>query len=352
VRVGVDGRSLRAGRAARGVAVYLRCLLAELAGLGQAELHVLGAGDGLPGGETLTPHASPLAGRLGFASAAVVRRPRLDRMVGGCDVAWAPAPAPLALSRTVPLVLTIHDLSFEHRPRDYTAYERLWHRAARPRDLARRAARVIAVSESVRAQLVDEWDLPQEKVVTIPSGPGLPPGPAGQPPEDLGAGYLLAVGALEPRKRIDLLVEAHARARRRGLEAELVLAGGGRMRAAAPAVRELGFVDEQQLEALYAGALALVSASREEGFGFTPLEALARGTPAVVPDLSPFREILGQAAIRFRPEDADALAEAMLSLERDPGLRERLVAAAPEPLGRLSWKRAAETTAAVLAEAA
>ena len=59
-------------------------------------------------------------GRLAYASAALLRRPRLDRIAGGCDVVWAPAPAPLAVSPGVPLVMTVHDLSFEHRPRDYT----------------------------------------------------------------------------------------------------------------------------------------------------------------------------------------------------------------------------------------
>ena len=293
------------------------------------------------------------------ASAAVFGRPRLDRIAGGCDVLWLPAPAPLAVSPGVPLVLTVHDLSFEHRPSDFSAYERLWHLLARPRRLARRATRVIAVSEAVRGQAIEAWGLDPERVVTVLSGPGRPPGAAGAPPEGLEPGFVLAVGALEPRKRPDLLIEAHARARARGLRAELVFAGPGRPAAAsgrsaggAAAPRFLGRVDDPTLDALYAGALALACPSREEGFGFTPLEAAARGTPAIVADLAPFRETLGDAALSVAPGDPDALADALLRLEREPGLREELSAAGREAAARLSWQRAARETRAVLAAAA
>jgi glycosyltransferase involved in cell wall biosynthesis len=337
VRVGVDGRSLRAGRSPRGVASYLDCLLAQL--------------EETPGDEYELPRGR---GRIAYAAGALVGRPRLDRLVGGCDVFWAPAPAPLAVSPGVPLVLTVHDLSFEHHPGDYTAYERLWHRLARPRALATGATRVIAVSDSVRGQLLDEWRLPDEKVVTVRSGPGRPPSEGGRLPDGLPAPYLLAVGALEPRKRVDLLLEAHSLAARQGLEAGLVLAGEGPLRGQAESAGAtvLGFVGAEELDALYTAALGLVSASREEGFGFTPLEALARGTPAVVPDLPPFRETLGDAALSFPPGDAEALAGALLRLEREPGLRKRLVAAAAEPLARLSWAEAARRTREVLAAAA
>ncbi len=290
-------------------------------------------------------------GRMGRLAAATVRRPRLDRLAGGCDVVWAPAPAPLAISAGVPAVLTLHDLSFEHRPSDYGAYERLWHLAARPRALARRAARVITVSEAVRGEALEEWGLDPARVVTVLSGPGRPRGAAGPLPAGLEPGFVLAVGAVEPRKRPDLLVEAHRRARARGLRAELVFAGPGEP-PRAEAVRVLGRVDDPTLEALYSGALVLACPSREEGFGFTPVEAAARGTPAVVAALAPFRETLGDAALAVAPGDPEALADALLRIEREPDLRERLAATAGDAARRLSWERAAEETRAVLAAAA
>jgi glycosyltransferase involved in cell wall biosynthesis len=373
MRVAVDGRSLRTAAPARGVSVYLECLLAELR-------------RAYPG-DDLEPVVD---GRLSRVAAAAVGRPRLDRLAGGCDVVWAPAPAPLAVSAGVPIVLTIHDLSFEHRPADYSRYERLWHRAARPRRLARRAARVIAVSEAVRAQAIEEWNLDPDRVVTVLSGPGRPSGPVGPLPDGLEPGFVLAVGALEHRKRPELLIAAHALAQERGLRAELVFAGAGKPPAVGRGAQEthgggeslrktpriptttaegaqmsaeghpsmpplaprfLGRVDDPTLEALYRSALVLASPSREEGFGFTPLEAAARGTPAIVPALPPFNETLGNAALTVKPGDANSLAEALLQLEHDPALRNRLAAAATNAAAQLSWQRAARETRALLAAA-
>jgi glycosyltransferase involved in cell wall biosynthesis len=372
VRVGIDGRSLRASAARRGVARYLGSLLPALSVAGPNDsFTVLVPGMPDPGVARLVARpnivmrSTLVDSRPLFATAALTRRPRVDRILGGCDVLWAPAVAPLALSADVPLVLTVHDLSFEHRARDFTRYERLWHRIARPRWLAKRATRIISVSDAVRAELIDEWGVEPHKVVTVPSGPGRElPGRDGRTAAvddergngaaGLEPGYVLAVGALEPRKRPELLVEAHARARAAGLRAELVFAGDGslRRRLAGSGVRVLGHVPDEHLVPLYRDALALTCVSREEGFAFTPLEALALGTPAVVADLPVFGETLGAGALRVPPGDPDALAGALLRLERDRQLRAELVEAGRAAAGRLSWSRAAVGTHAVLAEAA
>jgi glycosyltransferase involved in cell wall biosynthesis len=354
----VDGRALRPGAGRRrGVARYLRCLLEALAELApEDDYAVLVAGRSDP-----EPFRAPnirmvrrhLPGRVLFGAAAVAGRPRLDRLAGGCDVAWVPAPAPVAVSAAVPLVLTLHDLSFEH-PRDFSRYDRLWHRLARPGRLVRRAASVICVSEAVRDAALARWDLDPARLRVVLSGPGRPPGEAGALPAGLPERFVLAVGALEPRKLPGVLAEAHRRAAARGLEAGLVFAGEGPLRAELerPGATVLGHVPDRVLEALYGHALALVCASRDEGFGFTPVEALARGTPAVVADLPVFAETLGDGALRVPPGDADALAEALLRLEREAGLRERLAAAGAEAVARLSWERAARETRAAVAEAA
>ena len=142
---------------------------------------------------------------------------------------------------------------------------------------------------------------------------------------------MLAVGALEERKRPDLLVAAHRRARENGLQAELVFAGEGPLRdeLAASGATVLGFVPDQRLDELYRNALVLACVSREEGFAFTPLEALAVGTPALVADLPVFGETLGDGALRVPPGDPGALAGALLSWS------------ATATFGRGSWPRAA-----------
>jgi glycosyltransferase involved in cell wall biosynthesis len=356
MRIAVDGRALRQGALReRGVARYLRCLLE--AAEPEDDYAVVVAG-----GAPVEPFAAPNVrvvrvrppGRLVWGAAAVAGRPRLDRLAGGCDVAWVPAPAPVAVSPSVPYVLTVHDLSFEHRVADFGPYERLWHRLAQPRALARRAARVVCVSNTVREAVLSDWGLAPERVRTVLSGAGRPSGSEGAAPEGLPERFVLAVGALEPRKLPLALAEAHRRARERGLRAPLVLAGDGPLRdeLAGSGAVVLGHVDEQALDALYERALVLACVSREEGFGFTPVEALARGTPAIVADLPVFAETLGDGALRVPPGDPDALAEALLRIEREPGLRERLVATGAAAVGRLSWERAARETRAILAEAA
>jgi glycosyltransferase involved in cell wall biosynthesis len=343
VRVGVDGRSL-VGGGARGVAHYTAALLEALAAAHpEDEYRVL-----LPRGPAVVPRGvvavrHPLPGRLLFA-AAVTGRPRLDELAGPVDLVWAPAPAPLAAGRA-PLVLTVHDRSWEERPQDFSRYERLWHAAARPRRLARDAARVLCDTEVVRGELIREWGLAPERVRTVPLAP-----PPLAPSAEEGDPYFLFVGALEPRKAPDLLVDAFLRARASGLEADLVIAGEGRLDPRGPRVHRLGRVED--LGALYAGALAVVLPSWLEGFGLTPVEGLAAGTPAIVSDLPVLREVLGDGALYVAPGDAAGLAEALLRLAGDPALRARLGAAGREQIAALSWAETARRTREVLSEAA
>ncbi len=298
----------------------------------------------------------PLPGRLLFGAAAVTGRPRLDRLIGGAagiDVIWVPTIAPLALSPGVPLVLTVQDLSFELRPRDFTAYERVWHRLARPRALARRSGAVIVLAPPTRHQLIERWGVDPARIHVV--APGVDASGSGDvSPPLVGGSYLLAVGALEPRKDPALLVRAFARARAEGLRATLAFAGEGRLAAEVrgDGVSFLGRVSDAELDALYRGALALVVPSLLEGYGLPLREALARGTPAVISDLPVFGHELDSALIRVAPGDEAGLAAALLRLEREPGLRSELAAAAAPAVAGLSWTEAARRTRAVMAEVA
>ena len=361
MRVGVDGRALRATRPRRGIAIYLEQLLAELVRLyPEDEYRVL-----VPGAERTgaVPEKVEVvgvggSGRALHAAAALAGRPRLDRLLRKPDLIWAPAPAPLAVSRATPFVLTVHDLSFVHRPSDYDLYERLWHGLARPHRLARRAQRVLTDSDAVRAELLAEWDLPPERVRTVRPGPGRAPRADGSPLHGPASAHapqarVLAVGGLEPRKQPMLLLEAHRRAVQNGLRADLAFVGDGPLRAElqAAGATVLGRLRDPELDAAYAGALCLACVSREEGFGFTPLEAMAAGVPVVVSDLPVFRETLADAALVVPRDDVDVLAHALLRLERDPELRQSLAAAGRGRVELLSWEHAARQTRAVFEEA-
>ena len=343
MRIAVDARALLSGR---GVARYVRRLLAALAEeFPDDDWHAF-----IPGREPVeipegvTAHRHPLGGRAVFGAAVILGRPPIDMLCDGADVVWIPAPAPVAPGRA-PYVLTIHDLSFEDRPSDFTAYERLWHRLARPGQLAGGAARVIAVSSHTAAE-VARWHVDATVVLSGVDHLSHAPPPADAPP------YFLSVGALEPRKAPDLLSAAHQRARGAGLQAELWFAGEGRMEVSGEGIRALGAPHDEELASLLSGALALVMPSWLEGYGLPPLEAAACGTPSIVSDLPVYDETLGEHVVRVPRGNESALAGALLRMEREPQARAELAEAAHHAVAPLTWARAARETHAVLAGAA
>ena len=343
MRIAVDARALLTGR---GVARYVRRLLAALAEqFPDDDWHAFVPGrEPVEIPEGVTPHRHPLGGRAVFGAAVVLGRPPIDMLCDGADVVWIPAPAPVAPGRA-PYVLTIHDLSFEDRPSDFTAYERLWHRLARPGKLAGGAARVIAVSNATAA-VAARWHVDATVVLSGVDHLSHAPPPADAPP------YFLSVGALEPRKAPDLLAAAHQRARGAGLEAELWFAGEGRMDVAGDGIRTLGTPHDEELASLYSGALALVMPSWLEGYGLPPLEAAACGTPSIVSDLAVYDETLGANVVRVPRGNEVALAGALLRMEREPRARAELAEAAHHAIAPFTWARAARETHAVLAGAA
>jgi glycosyltransferase involved in cell wall biosynthesis len=148
--------------------------------------------------------------------------------------------------------------------------------------------------------------------------------------------YALTVATLEPRKNLETLLDAAPL-----LPDELVLAvAGGAGWGSQPAldrprVQALGFVPDEELPRWYRGAAVLVVPSRFEGFGMTVVEAMACGTPCVVSSHPSLDEACGEAAVRFDPEDPEALAAAVGdALER----RDELVAPGLEHARRFTWE--------------
>jgi glycosyltransferase involved in cell wall biosynthesis len=332
VKVAVDARHLDGGR---GVAEYTRGMLDALATeFPQDEVERKGQSPFFHRAQKRG--LSPILRRVGNASAAILGWPRLG---GGADVVWAPAPAPLAVAPDMPFVLTVHDLSWVERPGDFTPYERLWHAVGRLKRLALRADRLVVDAHATIAPL-RRWGVDADRIRVV--HPGVPRRPVGALPDRLPRGYVLYVGAFEPRKDPELLLEAHRRARRRGLDADLVFAGAGRLapRLTGDGVHVIDPVGNGILGALYANARVLAMPSHLEGFGFPPLEAAQAGTPAIVSDLPVFRETLGDGAAFVSERDADAWAAAML--------------APPPPPARtaFTWARAAHELRAVFAEVA
>jgi glycosyltransferase involved in cell wall biosynthesis len=325
--VGVDARALASRR---GVARYTRRMCAALAALDGVGVRALVPGHqpvGALSGVELK--RTTLPSRALHLSGAIAGWPRVDTLLGDVDVTWLPAPGPVAVGD--PYVLTVHDLSWEDRPGDFTAYERFWHRVARPATLARGARIVVCDAQAVAEQLTERWGV-EARVVEpgVDHVDGVVPRPGN---------YVLYVGALEPRKGLDVLGDAWGRAKLDGVE--LLVAGEGRESVAG--ATHLGHVSDEELQALYAGAQAVVLPSFLEGFGLPPREAAGYGTPSIVSDL-PTLHLPG--TLRVPPGDAGALAEA---LRRLPAERARLVAELPPPR---SWDAAARELRVILEEAA
>jgi glycosyltransferase involved in cell wall biosynthesis len=362
MKIGVDVRSISG--TGRGVSHYAVSLLREMTQQGddwrflQTGRHDFVLPEGIRGEveHIRTPN------KLLNAAMALTKRPRVDTLLGGLDVVFAPNFGFLPIGPDVPLVVTVHDLSFETHREFYSRREQIWHRFVRPRGIVQRANRLIAVSEQTKQELIDLYGVSAEKIAVVHSGIDARFVPATAKQREtlrhkfrLPERFILYIGALEPRKNVPLLVDAWRVAKQRGLRAELVLAGPAaeRIRAAfGDDVTTLGYVDDALMPALYSEATAVALVSHHEGFGFPPLEALACGTPSVVSDLPVFSETLGAAAVRVPKDDIAQLADALVNLEGDERMRQQLLAQGAAVISRLTWQHAAEATYAAITEAA
>jgi glycosyltransferase involved in cell wall biosynthesis len=277
----------------------------------------------------------------------------LPLRAAGCALIYSPANlAPLASRRSV---VVIHDAAPLRHPEAYSSRYVAYQRRMLPA-LARRARLVITVSEFSRGELVELLGLRPEQVAVVPGGVderfGDPAATAGQPRVQTKLGleqpYVLAVGTVSARKRLDLLGPAAQALAQRGIE--LVLAGSDRgyLRGAATGLRRLGYVDDVDLPALYAGARALVMPSEYEGFGLPCLEGMASAVPVVAAAAGALPETCGDAALLFGPGNRGELVDALLVAACEESEREALIARGIARARRFSWAHSAGLTDAAI----
>ena len=356
LRVGIDGRSFSSPAA--GVRRYVSGLVSALRAVGaDLELVALGGSrDAVPAGlgHVEEPWHPPT--NLGWST---VGLPRAAARAG-VDVIHAPAyTAPLWSS--VPLVLTIHDVSYERHPEWYP-YRRDGLRRLFYRRSAHAAAHVLTDSEFSAGEIAAAYSIPRERITVAPLGVSSHFTPAdGTTRDALPAGlttpFLLHVGDLHERRNMPLVVRAMLEAQRRpGMPPlSLALAGvdrgiGDRLRAYAreanspDAVVCLGTVTDAQLLTLYRGAAALVYPSRYEGFGLPVLEAMACGTPVIASRAASIPEVLGEAGVLLDPDDEPGWAEEIARVITDEWHRGRMRAAGLARASEFTWARTARLT--------
>lgn len=264
----------------------------------------------------------------------------------------------------VPTVMTVHDLIYERYPQHHKRKNYWYLRATMPL-YCRRADALIAISEATRADLAHYYGIDPARVTVIPEAaaphfrPQMPAQVAAvRRRYELPARYLLAVGTIEPRKNLGRLVDACGPLFEAGLVDGLVLVGGKgwlteaffdhlaqvpwRERVVLP-----GFVADEDLPAVYAGAECTVQPSLYEGFGLPVLEAMACGSPVCASAAGSLPEVGGDAASYFDPEDVSAITAAVRAVLEDDLLRARLAARGVARAAAYSWTRAAEQTIAV-----
>ncbi|MCW2666806.1 MAG: glycosyl transferase, group 1, partial [Frankiales bacterium] len=241
-------------------------------------------------------------------------------------------------------VVTVHDLTYLRVPETVSAASARY-RTLVPRSL-RRASVVLTPSRAVAEQVRQEY-APAAPVVATPLGvdpawlSATPPDEALRAALGLPREYVLFVGTLEPRKDLRTLLAAH---RLVPAAPPLVLVGppGWGEQVDVSGCVTPGFLSDEQLRPLVAGASVLVLPSRDEGFGLPVLEAMAAGTPVLASDLPVLREVGGDLAAYARPGDPEAFAEALRAVLDTPGDP----AARRAHAARSTWRRCAEETRA------
>lgn len=366
MRVGLDAHTL--GRRQTGNETYMRELLGGLTAIGDPDV------------EYVCYHTSPDGSALsGAAWQSLAGRGRIRRVWPGAPLVRVPVGFPLALYRDrvdvahfqyvsppvapCPIVLMVHDISFESNPEflPWLQAERL--RWLVPRSI-RRAAHTVTVSHFTRQQMLERYGLHPDRVTVTHEAAGPAFKRVADPVAlrvaldglDIPERYILAVGNLQPRKNLRTLLEAYASlVARDRIEQTLVLVGQVHYKGNAvldhierlglrDRVRWTGYVPEPVLVALYNLADLFVFPTLYEGFGLPVLEAMACGAPVVSTNVTSIPEVSGDAAVLVDPRSVSEFTSAIERVVTDSATRDRLRERGFQQAARFSWAKLARQT--------
>jgi glycosyltransferase involved in cell wall biosynthesis len=278
------------------------------------------------------------------------------------DVLFCPAYSGPMFGR-VPLVVAIHDVSFAAHPEWFRWREGLRRRVV-TRRAARRAARVITISEFSRREIVEHLGVPASKIAVVS------PGVSRLPAEHAAGGVadtsplILYVGSIFNRRHLPETIRAFARLARRHPDARFTIVGDNRTfphvdlqaliddTGQHDRIVTRAYVPDSELANLYGRAREFVFLSDYEGFGLTPLEALASGIPILVLDTPVSREVYGPAAHYVASPDPRLIEPALEALLFDVSVRTAILDAAPAVIRRYTWPACARAVLDMIVAAA
>ena len=274
-----------------------------------------------------------------------------------------------------PRVVTCHNLIPLRYPDHYADWQEGWGRAWRWLDEQRYhgADHVIAISQATADDLVRELGVPARKISVVPNGIDLSKWKPRSSVLDAGVRarfrvearpYLIHVGDADWRKNADGMLAGLASARARAREEDLCLLWAGhlhdnrrrevlecaRAHGVEGALILTGYVSDDELHALYRGALATLLVSHAEGFGYPVLEAMALGCPVITSNCSSLPEVAGDAALLVDPRDSAAIAAAISALAESPAGRQGLIAKGKVRATEFTVERQAQNTLDVYAK--
>jgi glycosyltransferase involved in cell wall biosynthesis len=263
-------------------------------------------------------------------------------------------------------IITVHDLNFIFYPEFLTAESLRYYRDQIDWALAK-ADHISADSEATRQDVIERLNVPPEKITTI----HLAANPLYERPfsqtniqatlsqHNLPHGFVLAVGTLEPRKNLPMLVRAYGQlVAETAVDVPLILVGGKGWiydeifatiaeLGLRDKVRHLSGIFDEQLAHLYHAAGVLVTPSKYEGFGLPALEAMHCGCPVIVSNTGSLPEVAGDAGIQLNPDDESAWAEAMARVLTDSVLRDEMVGNGRLQATHFTWRKTAAMTLAL-----
>ncbi len=260
-------------------------------------------------------------------------------------------------------VTTIHDLTVFKYPETFVArggHDIVENQKRKLFFVKQYGDKIIAVSETTKQDIIDILKIPEKKIKVVyeAADPDFSPRPVSQIQKVKekflinNGRYLLCVGAREPRKNLNRLIAAFVEIAGANPDLSLVIVGkygwgddiNQNTKNQIPKIKLLGFVEKEDLAALYSGAEGFIYPSLYEGFGLPILEAMACGCPVITSNLGSMKEIAGESALLIEPENVESIAGAISKICRNKKVSEELKIKGFKRAGEFNWQKTASQT--------